>query len=158
MIGFRRRTRIVNFDRLSNDIVFSTKPKVFRPIHLETNNVSAFQGNSLPGRAKLAGLAALAHALSLQAPVRSPSCVSEKHVRNSRRKDNGWALFDRSYWPGDSFADHLTFAPRHGHLALLILKRAFEAVSPDTIAAFVRAVPSGSAARRAWFLYETFTG
>ena len=126
-------------------------------MRLKSDNVATFQENILPSGTKLAGLAALAHALSIQAPVRRPSCVSEKHVRGSRRQEGAWTVFDIRYWPGDTFADHLTFALRHEDLDLLILKRAFEAVSPNTMAAFVHAAPTGNNTRRAWFLYEVLT-
>ena len=67
-------------------------------------------------------------------------------------------LFDKRYWPGESFADHLTFALRHEEIDLLILKRVFEAVPPAEVEAFVRAAPTGAVARRAWYLYEILTG
>ena len=126
-------------------------------MRLKSTNVATFQENIVPSGTKLAGLAALAHALSVQAPVRRPSCVSEKHIRGSHRKEDAWIVFDRRYWPGDTFADHLSFALRHEDVDLLILKRLFEAVSPNTMAAFVRTAPSGTTTRRAWFLYETLT-
>lgn len=126
-------------------------------MQLKTDKITAFQENVLPSSAKLAGLAALVHALSVQAPVRRPSCVSGKHIRGSYRKEDAWTVFDRRYWPGDTFADHLTFALRHEDFDPLILKRVFEAVSPNTMEAFVRAAPSGTTTRRAWFLYEALT-
>jgi len=126
-------------------------------MRLKSANVATFQENIVPSGTKLAGLAALAHALSVQAPIRRPSCVSEKHIRGSHRKEDAWTVFDRRYWPGDTFADHLTFALRHEDVDLLILKRLFEAVSPNTMAAFVRTAPSGTTTRRAWFLYEALT-
>jgi hypothetical protein len=126
-------------------------------MRLQSANAATFQENIVPKGTKLAGLAALAHALSIRAPVRRPSCVSEKHVRGSHRQEDAWIVFDRRYWPGDTFADHLTFALRHEDVDLLILKRVFEAVSPNTMATFVRAVPSGKTTRRAWFLYEALT-
>ena len=61
-------------------------------------------------------------------------------------------------WPGDDFADHLSFALRHEDIDLLILKRVFEAVPQAEIEAIVRAAPTGIPARRAWYLYETLTG
>ena len=126
-------------------------------MHIETDKVTTFQENIVPTGTKLAGLAALAHALSVHAPVRRPSCVSGKHIRGSYRKEDAWTVFDRRYWPGDTFADHLTFALRHEDFDPLILKRVFEAVSPNTMEAFVRAAPSGTTTRRAWYLYETLT-
>ena len=117
-----------------------------------------FQERTVPNGARLAGWAALVHALALAAPVRRTSCVSGQHVRGSRREERLWTVFDKRYWPGDSFADHLTFALRHEDIDLLILKRAFEAVPKAELEAMVRAAPTGTEVRRAWYLYETLTG
>ena len=120
--------------------------------------IAIFQEKTVPEGTRLAGWAALVHALAIPAPVRRPSCVSEQHIRGSRRKEGAWTVFDKRYWPGDSLADHITFALRHEEIDLLILKRIFEAVPPGEIEAFVRAAPTGTSARRAWYLYETLTG
>jgi len=119
---------------------------------------SVFQERTVPAGARLAGWAMLVHSLKLQAPVRQPSFVSEQHIRGSRREEGAGTLFDKRYWPGESFADHLTFALRHEEIDLLILKRAFEAVPPAELEAIVRAAPTGALARRAWYLYEILTG
>jgi len=117
-----------------------------------------FQEKTVPTDARLAGWAALVRAFGVQAPVRRPSAVSEQHVKASRREERGWNVFDKRYWPGDSFGDQLGFALRHENLDLLVLKRLFEAVSPDTVIAFVRSAPTGASNRRAWFLYEFLIG
>ena len=127
-------------------------------MHIEQPTPISFQESLVPKGTRLAGWAALVHALSVEAPVRYPSCVSEKHVRGSQRKDGNWTIFDRRYWPGDEFSDHLAFALRHESLDMLILKRVFDAVPQAEIEAFVRAAPTGIPARRAWFLFETLTG
>lgn len=118
----------------------------------------SFQDNLIPGEARLAGWAALVQALSIHAPVRRPSCVSEKHVGGSQRDDGIWRVFDKRYWPGDQLADHLTFALRHEDLDLLILKRAFDAMPTNVLQGLVAAAPTGIPSRRAWFLYEWLTG
>ena len=125
---------------------------------LELPTETIFQEKSVPKGTRLAGWAALVQALALQAPVRRPSCVSGQFVRGSRREEGGWTVFDKRYWPGDNFADHLTFALRHEDIDLLILKRAFEAVPQAEIEALVRAAPTGAEARRAWYLFEALTG
>ena len=91
---------------------------------------AVFQEKTVLGGTRLAGLAALARELSIAAPVRRPSCVSEQHVSGSLREEGGWNVFDKRYWPGETFADHLTFALRHEDIDLLILKRIFDAVPP----------------------------
>jgi len=117
-----------------------------------------FQEKIVPGGARLAGWAALVQAFAIRGPVRRPSCVSEQHVRGSHREEEAWTVFDKRYWPGDTFADHLTFALRHEDMDLPILKRVFEAVSQAEVEAMVRAAPTGIPARRAWYLYEILTG
>jgi hypothetical protein len=112
----------------------------------------------IPAGCRLAGWAALVSALGIAAPVRRPSCVSGQHVHGSRQRSRAVAVYDKRYWPGDTFADHLTFALRHEDLDLLILKRVFEAVPRAEIEAVVRAAPTGSPARRAWHLCEILTG
>lgn len=120
--------------------------------------ITIFQEKTVPNGTRLAGWAALVHALVIPGPVQRPSCVSEQHVRGSHREEGAWAVFDKRYWPGDTFADHLSFALRHEDIDLLILKRIFEAVPQVEIGAIVRAAPTGIPARRAWYLYETLTG
>ena len=125
---------------------------------LSDEPTAVFQERTVPAGARLAGWAMLVHSLKLQAPVRHPSFVSEQHIRGSRREEGAGTLFDKRYWPGESFADHLTFALRHEEMDLLTLKRAFEAVPPAEVEAIVRAAPTGAVARRAWYLYEILTG
>lgn len=127
-------------------------------MRLELSGTRLFQGRLLNDDTRLVGLAALVRALSVKAPVRQPSAVSDKHVRGSHRDDDGWRLYDKRYWPGEDLADHLTFAMRHEHLDLLVLKRIFEAAPQADIEAFVRAAPTGMPTRRVWFLYELLTG
>ena len=127
-------------------------------MRLEAAPIAVFQEKTVPDGTRLAGWAALVQALALQAPVRRPSCVSEQHIRGSHREEGAWAVFDKRYWPGDTFADHLTFALRHEDMDFLILKRVFEAVPQAEVEAIVRAAPTGVPARRAWYLYEILTG
>ncbi|WP_290997171.1 hypothetical protein [Hyphomicrobium sp.] len=53
---------------------------------------------------------------------------------------------------------HLTFAFKHEGLDLTVLCRLFDALDPAEIEAIVRAKPTGTYGRRAWFLYEWLTG
>ncbi len=119
--------------------------------------IDVFQEKTVPDGARLAGWAALVHTLAIPGPVRRPSCVSERHVRGSHRDEGAWTVFDKRYWPGDDFADHLVFALRHEDIDLLILKRIFEAAPRAEVEAMVRAAPTGIPTRRAWYLYEMLT-
>jgi len=127
-------------------------------MRLAPTPIAVFQEKTVPDGTRVVGWAALVQALALRGPVRRPSCVSEQHVRGSRREEGAWTVFDKRYWPGDAFSDHLTFALRHEDIDLLILKQLFEAVPQAEVEAIVRAAPTGIPARRAWYLYEILTG
>ena len=64
-----------------------------------------FQEKTVPADTRLAGWAALVQTFGVQAPVRRPSVVSGQHVKGSRREEGGWNVFDKRYWPGESFGD-----------------------------------------------------
>jgi hypothetical protein len=132
--------------------------KRFRPVDLKLDPPLTFQNRLVPKATRLAGWAALVHGLGLAAPVRAPSVVAERYIRGSQRAEREWTVFDKRYWPGDKVTDHLTFALRHEPIDLLILKRAFDALSAAEMAVFVKAAPTGALARRAWFFFETLTG
>ena len=127
-------------------------------MRLEPATIAVFQEKTIPNGTRLVGWAALVQALAVQAPVRLPCCVSEQHIRGSHREEGAWTVFDKRYWPGDTFADHLTFALRHEDIDLLILKRVFETVPQAEVEAIVQAARTGALARRAWYLYEILTG
>ena len=127
-------------------------------MRIEVEGLKVFQGEIIPEDTRLAGWAALAQTLGVKGPVRKPACVSAKHVSGSVREEGAWRIFDRRYWPGASFADHLTFALRRENLDLLLLKRIFDVVDRKVVEAFVRATPTGIPVRRAWFLCELLTG
>ena len=127
-------------------------------MRIEVGGLKVFQGETVPQDTRLAGWAAVTQALGVKGPVRRPACVSAKHVNGSIREEKAWRIFDRRYWPGETFADQLTFALRHENLDLLLLKRIFDAVDRKDVEAFVRATPTGIPARRVWFLYEQLTG
>jgi hypothetical protein len=127
-------------------------------MRLEPGPTPVFQEASVPAGGRLAGWAALVHALGIGAPVRQPSCVSDQYVWGSRRPEGVWVVFDKRYWPGENVAAHLTFALRHEDIDLLILKRAFEALPQAEIEQLVRAAPTSIPVRRAWYLFEALTG
>ncbi len=127
-------------------------------MRLEQSPITIFQEKAIPAATRLAGWAALVQAFAIAAPVRRPYCVSDRHIRDSHREEGDWTVFDKRYWPGDSFADHLTFALRHEDIDLLILKRVFKALPQTEIETVIQDAPMGIPARRAWYLYETLTG
>lgn len=127
-------------------------------MELKVDPPLTFQDRLVPKGTKLAGWAALVWGLGIQAPVRVPSAVADGHIKGSQRPENGWAIYDKRYWPGGKITDHLAFALRHEPIDLLVLKRAFAAIPADEIAAFIKAAPTGGLTRRVWFFYERLTG
>ncbi len=125
---------------------------------LERPSGGVFHEQTIPSGARLVGSSALVHELSIAAPVRRPGCVSEQHVSGSRRQEGDWIVFDKRYWPGGTFADHLTFMLRHEDTDLLVLKRIFDAVPRAEVEALVQQAPTALSIRRAWYLYETLMG
>jgi hypothetical protein len=119
---------------------------------------AAFQAHRLPPATRLVGLAALAHALDVQVPVRHPACVSDGHVRGSVSGQGPWRVFDRRYDPGDDACAHLSFSLRHEDLDLPVLKRILEALPSATVRDFVAAAPTGMGHRRIWYWYEHLLG
>jgi hypothetical protein len=126
----------------------------FRHMHLKFKTPAYFQNTPIPSKTKLVGWTALVMALDLQVPVRRLSAVSEKHIHGSQREEGNWCIFDKRYYPGDRFSDHLAFALRHENIDLLILKRIFDAVPKSVLENYIRSAPSGTLTRRVWFFYE----
>lgn len=125
---------------------------------LEPGAIKFFQEQHIPKDASLAGLSALVQFLNVQAPVRLPSAVSQRHVKGTTRQEGNWHIFDVRYLPEPTIGAHLTFALKHENVDLLVLKRIFEAIPAQAMAEFVSQTPAGTATRRAWFLYEFLTG
>jgi len=118
--------------------------------------VTVFQEQRLPERARPAGYAALIDAYDLRAPLpRTLSAIGERHRITQR---DGWRILTPRHAPQATLGGHLTFALKYEGLDLAVLKRLFLAVAPARIEAIVRATPTGSYARRIWFLYEWLSG
>src|SRR5258708_28428304 len=118
---------------------------------ISNKRIGTFQEKTVPAEARLAGWAWLVQSFGVRAPVRRPSVVSDQHVKASLREAGEWTIYDKRYWPGASFGDHLGFALRHENLDLLVLKRIFHVVPHDTVAPFVRSAPTRPPPRRARF-------
>ena len=123
--------------------------------------VTVFHERSLPERATPAGYAALIDAF-LAAPsgpsVPLPRRLSGIGGRHRAVDTPEWRLYSPRYEPQPSLEGHLTFALKYEGLDLAVLKRLFLGVGPANVEAIVRARPTGSYARRIWFLYEWLTG
>ena len=114
--------------------------------------VMVFHERVLPERATPAGYAALIDAFKLAVPLpRSLSATSEHH---RSREEGGWRILTARHAPASTLEGHLTFALKYEGLDLAVLKRLFMVVGAQAIEAIIQAKPTGSYARRIWFLYE----
>ena len=118
--------------------------------------ITVFQDRRLPERATPAGYAALIGAYSLQVPA--PRTLSATGERHRILDKGGWRLLTPRHAPRPTLEGHLTFALKYEGLDLAILKRLFLVLDATEIESIVRATPTGSYARRLWFLYEWLTG
>jgi hypothetical protein len=122
--------------------------------------VTVFHDRRLPERATPAGYAALIDAF-LAGPsgpsVPLPRQLSAIGSRHRAVDTPEWRLYSPRYEPQPTLEGHLTFALKYEGLDLAVLKRLFLAASPPQVEAIVRARPTGSYARRIWFLYEWLT-
>lgn len=118
--------------------------------------VTVFQERRLPETATPAGYAALIGAYVLSVPLpRTLSATGERHRITER---DGWRIMTPRHAPHPTLEGHLTFALKYEGLDLALLKRLFLTVGPGAIEALVHDKPTGSYARRIWFLYEWLTG
>jgi hypothetical protein len=118
--------------------------------------VTVFQERRLPETGTPAGYAALIGAYGLTVPL--PRSLSAIGTRHRIAEEAGWRLYTPRHAPPATLEGHLTFALKNEGLDLAVLKRLFLTVGPAEIEALVRATPTGSYARRIWFLYEWLTG
>lgn len=127
-----------------------------RDSHRFSGPVTVFHERRLPEQATPAGYAALIDAYRLQAPV--PLTLTAIAGRHKSFERDGWRLLTPRHAPPATLEGHLTLALKYEGLDLAVLKRLFLATGPAPIQALVRAKPTGSYARRIWFLYEWLTG
>jgi hypothetical protein len=118
--------------------------------------VTVFQERSLPERATPAGYSALIGAYGLSVPL--PRTLSAIGARHRMFEEGGWRILTPRHAPHPTLEGHLTFAIKYEGLDLAVLKRLFLATGPAEVEALVRTKPTGSYARRVWFLYEWLTG
>lgn len=126
------------------------------PNHRFSGAVTIFHERALPEKATPAGYAALVDAYGLPVPL--PRTVSATGEHHKVKEESGWRILTPRHAPSPDLEGHLTFAFKYEGLDLAILNRLFGAVDGGAIEALVRAKPTGSYARRIWFLYEWLTG
>jgi len=114
--------------------------------------VSVFRTRRLPAPARLAGYSALIEAHDLEVPL--PRQLVAIGARHKVVEEGGWRLLTPRHAPENTLAGHLTFALKWEGLDLAVLKRLFRRIGPEPVLRLVREQPTGSYARRIWFLYE----
>lgn len=124
--------------------------------HQSSEFVGVLRERRLPEPGRLAGYAALIDRYGLEVPLPALLHATGEHHRTARK--GGWQLLTPRHAPEDTLAGHLTFALKREGLDLLVLKRLFRATGPKPIEQLVKKQPTGSYARRIWFLYEWLTG
>lgn len=118
--------------------------------------VTVFHEQRLPETAMPVGYAALIGGFDLTVPLpRTLFAIGERH-RIIEKK--GWRIMTPRHAPHPTIDGHLTFALKYEGLDLAVLKRLFLAVGGEAIEELVRKSPTGSYARRIWFLYEWLVG
>lgn len=117
---------------------------------------TVFQERRLPEAATLAGYSALIDAYRLSVPLPRKLSATGDHHRVI--EDDAWRILTPRHAPSPDLDGHLTFALKYEGLDLAVLTRLFAATGPDAIAEIVRNKPTGSYARRIWFLYEWLMG
>lgn len=118
--------------------------------------VTVFRERRLPETATPAGYAALIGAYDLDVPLPRTFSATGEHHRIIEQ--DAWRIMTPRHAPHPTLEGHLTFALKYEGLDLGVLKRLFLAAGPAAIERLVRDKPTGSYARRIWFLYEWLTG
>jgi len=128
-----------------------------RSHHEFSGPVTVFHERRLPEPATPAGYAALIDGYGLGVPwPRTLSAVGAHH--RITEQEGGWRILTPRHAPQPTLQGHLTFALKYEGLDLALLKRLFLALPAAEIEVLVRSRPTGSYARRIWFLYEWLTG
>lgn len=125
---------------------------------LPSQKPGLFRGSAVPSSTSLAGLSALVHAFDVPAPVREPSCISERNKKGHIRQECGWTIYSKRYELEPTIQAHLNFARRYESIDLLVLKRVFKALPVQAIEKYVQSAPNSVLTRRASCLYELLTG
>jgi Fic family protein len=121
-----------------------------------SQSVSEFRGSAIPEPGALAGYAALIERFSLSVPIVGPYvAIAERHHPHATP---AWQMLTPRHAPPATLAGHLTFALRYEGIDLAVLAALFRVVAPAELVEIVAASPTGSYARRIWFLYEWLTG
>lgn len=110
-------------------------------------------------RDRLIGQAGLIEKLELKTPPPATISICGPGVRRTTI-ENGHTTekYGPAYAPEDTVPGLLKFALRYEPLEMSVLAATFAVADRQELASWIRAEPNGIYARRAWFLYEWFTG
>jgi len=105
--------------------------------------VNGFHGKALPEAGEPAGYAALMARYELDLPL--PPRMAAIADRHHPVSNDDWLMLMLMprHRPDQPLGDQLTFTFRYEGVNLQVLSRLFDAVSPEDIAALVRAAPTG---------------
>lgn len=99
---------------------------------------------------------------TLDLPVPEPRTLSYVRDKGARRSEvvasRTYEYYPSSYAVEDALTAHLKFALRHESVDLGVLVASLKRIDPDDLVAWHDAEPTGKYFRKAWFLYERFTG
>lgn len=115
-----------------------------------------FRESVMPETALLAGYSALIDALELRVVLPHKLFATSAHNRKVEADD--WKILPVRYTPDPTIEGHLVFALKYEGIDLHVLKAIFGAIGSGPVEEIVDATPTGTYARRIWFLYEWLTG
>ncbi len=118
--------------------------------------VSRFHDRTLPEQATPAGYAALVEHFELPVPL--PPLLIAIAERHHPASNLSWNLLTPRHRPPNTLEGQIVFALKWEGVNLDVLAALFKIIDPHEITEIVRATPTGSFARRLWFLYEWLTG
>jgi hypothetical protein len=118
--------------------------------------VSHFHSRAIPEQAAPAGYAALIEHFELAVPL--PPRLTAIAERHHPAPNVCWNLLTPRHRPPNTLEGQIVFALKWEGVNLGVLAALFKIIDPLEITALVRSTPTGSFARRIWFLYEWLTG
>jgi Fic family protein len=117
-----------------------------------SREITAFHGRISPERGKLVGYGAILEELKL--PVPFPSQLALISERRRQYQTSEWIVFTSRHQPADTLYGHLVFALKYEGINLLLLKKLFNQIEPETIEEWIKNEPHSQYCRKLWFLYE----
>lgn len=119
------------------------------------NPVTVFRSRGIPEPAAPAGYAALIDRYALRVPL--PLRLAAISGRSRPKRTPEWLLLTQEHARPDTLEGQLEFALKWEGLDLGVLNALFYEVPGTEIGDIVKRAPTGSYARRLWFLYEWLT-